>query len=562
MRLAIRQALKDTDGTIAVVTGAWHVPALRRKTPAAEDRALLKGLPKTRVVVTWIPWTDTRLATASGYGAGVISPGWYRHLWQSFAARAGGGQPAGDRAGSWQARAAALLRAEGLQAATASVIEAARLATSLAALRGHAVPGLAEMQDASLAALCHGEPTPLRLIETKLVIGDRVGAVDESVPQMPLQADLARWQRRLRLKPEATAQQAALVLRTETGLAKSTLLHRLDLIKVTWGRLLEAAAGRGTFREVWELTWHPELSVQLAEALVWGTTIEQAAGTAARAFAERSQSTSELAELVRQCLLADLGEAAEHCIGRLQRIAVGESDVRRLMDAVPSLVNVLRYGTARRIPIAALTLLVETLAAEVMAALPHACRQLEEDAAREMRASTTAFDSAVGLIENGHVDAEWIRCLATLCDGRETTPLVAGFAARRLYERSARTPQETAATLSRALSPSVPPKEAGLWLEGFASGAAQVLLHDTVLLGLMDAWLASPGEEDFVELLPVLRRAFSGFDSMQRRRLLQLLAQSEPAAGPPATARHSTRAAFERALPLIETILGLDEHGR
>jgi hypothetical protein len=561
MRLALRQALKDTDGAIAVVTGAWHVPALRRKTPAAEDRALLKGLPRARVTVTWIPWTDTRLAAASGYGAGVISPGWYRHLWQGFQAHGAGGQRGHDLAGSWQARAATLLRAEGLPAATASVIEAARLATSLAALRGYAVPGLAEMQDASLAALCHGEPTPLRLIETRLVIGDRVGEVDDSVPQMPLQADLARWQRRLRLKPEATAQPAALDLRTETGLAKSTLLHRLDLIKVPWGRLVEAAAGRGTFREVWELAWHPELSVQLAEALVWGTTIEQAAGTAAREFAERSQSTSDLATLVRQCLLADLPDAAEHCIGRLQKVAVGEADVRRLMDAVPPLVHVLRYGTARKVPEAALTLLVETLAAEVMAGLPHACRQLDDEAAGAMYASVAAFDNAASLIENAHIDAEWKRCLATLCDGGETVSLIAGFAARRLYERAARTPEETAASLSRAMSPAVPPKQAGAWLEGFASGAAQVLLHDRALLALMDAWLAGPQEEDFIELLPVLRRAFSGFDAMQRRRLLELLAQNPAASTPSAPTMSSSRAAFERALPLLETILGLDEHG-
>src|SRR5262249_56813716 len=44
MRLQIRQALDTTDGDIAVVTGAWHVPALRADRSATADRALLRGL--------------------------------------------------------------------------------------------------------------------------------------------------------------------------------------------------------------------------------------------------------------------------------------------------------------------------------------------------------------------------------------------------------------------------------------------------------------------------------------------------------------------------------------
>ena len=74
MRLAIAAALKETDAAVAVVCGAWHIPALRKKVALADDRARLKGLPKTKVVATWVPWTDTRLASGSGYGAGVESP--------------------------------------------------------------------------------------------------------------------------------------------------------------------------------------------------------------------------------------------------------------------------------------------------------------------------------------------------------------------------------------------------------------------------------------------------------------------------------------------------------
>ena len=55
MRQKIREAQKDGFQRIAVVCGAWHAPALGELPPAKDDAALLKGLPKCKVVATWIP---------------------------------------------------------------------------------------------------------------------------------------------------------------------------------------------------------------------------------------------------------------------------------------------------------------------------------------------------------------------------------------------------------------------------------------------------------------------------------------------------------------------------
>src|SRR6185437_5372588 len=181
------------------------------------------------------------------------------------------------------------------------------------------------------------------------------------IPQMPLAADLVRWQRRTWLVPEALESDVAVDLRSEAGLLKSVLLHRLNIIPVPWGRLVDAQAGRGTFREIWKLAWAPEFSVRLAEALVYGPTIALAAAAAAVAQAAKSTVIAELTELVRRCLLADLPEAAQTCIARLQAAAVNAADMVGLAEAVPPLVSVLRYGTAREIPEAAVSALTRTL---------------------------------------------------------------------------------------------------------------------------------------------------------------------------------------------------------
>src|SRR5262245_47056547 len=80
MRGVLRTANKEF-ARVAVVCGAWHVPALTAPLPpATKDSQLLRGLPKTKVLMTWVPWTHGRLASWRGYRAGVSSPGWYHHL--------------------------------------------------------------------------------------------------------------------------------------------------------------------------------------------------------------------------------------------------------------------------------------------------------------------------------------------------------------------------------------------------------------------------------------------------------------------------------------------------
>ena len=226
MRLEIGKAAKETDGAIAVVCGAWHVPALRAKSAVTADRALLRAAPKQKIAATWAPWTSPRLAFASGYGAGVAAPGWCAHIWQ---------RPRAEITTSWLARIALALRADGHLVSTASLIEAERLAIGLAALRQRPAPGFEELREAAIACLCFGEKLLWETVARGLLIGAEVGQIPDNVPLAPLLEDLQREQKRVRLKPEALERELAVDLRSESGLDRSTLLHRLTLLGVPWG---------------------------------------------------------------------------------------------------------------------------------------------------------------------------------------------------------------------------------------------------------------------------------------------------------------------------------------
>ncbi|MER5888407.1 DUF5682 family protein [Streptomyces sp. NPDC001941] len=559
MRLQLRAAVKEFDGRVAVVCGAWHVPALAARVTLAADRALLKGLPKARTEATWVPWTHRRLARRSGYGAGVDSPGWYGHLFT-----------APDRpVERWMTRVAGLLREEGRLVSPAHVIEAVRLAETLAALRGRPLAGLGETTDAVRAVFCDGSDVPLDLVRDRLVVGDVLGRVPDAAPAVPLQRDLARLQRSLRLKPEAAERELALDLRKETDAARSRLLHRLRLLGVGWGAPAAGRGSTGTFRETWRLRWRPELHVRVAEAGVWGTTVLSAATARAEARAVAADTLAEVTGLAEDCLLAGLTEALPVVMRALADRAALDADVGHLAQALPALARSLRYGDVRGTDTAALGGVAAGLAERICVGLPPACVRLDADGAAEMRTHLDGVHTAIGLLPGGAVPAgRWGGVLRALAVRDAVAAGIRGRAARLLLDDGRLGEDEAARLMGLALSPAVPPAEAAEWIDGFvggASGGGMLLVHDERLLGLLDGWLAGVPADAFAGVLPLLRRTFSAYEPGVRRTLGELVRRGPAGAGGRPAGREPGAPGFgpgldrERAdavLPVLRLLLG------
>src|SRR5215831_17632226 len=525
MRQTIRTATQEGFKRIAVVCGAWHAPALTidaGNTPSAkDDEELLKGLPKVKTQATWTPWTYGRLSYRSGYGAGVESPGWYHHLWTSRDS-----VPI-----RWMARVARLLREEDLDVSSAHVIEAVRLAETLAALRDRPLPGLSELNEATQSVFCFGNDLPLQLIHEKLIVGETLGSVPEETPLAPLQQDLAREQKRLRLPAEALERALDLDLRKPNDLDRSRLLHRLLLLGVRWGET-QHAGGKGTFHEIWRLRWQPEFVVTLIEAGVWGNTIVEASTAFARDAADRANELPSLTNLLDQSLLADLPVAVSHVMSRLQAEAAVASDIAHLMDALPPLANVQRYGNVRG-----------------------------TDAAM-MFERIVSVNAAIGLLQNEERLVVWRGAMKRLADQRGLHGLVAGRCCRLLVDAGAIAADEAARRLSLALSTANEPAQAASWIEGFLKGSGLLLLHDETLWRTLDEWVTELPNDGFTALAPLLRRTFSTFTSPERRRIGER-ARRGMAGVSRAAVSHQTRVEdfdktrAESVLPLAAQLLGL-----
>ncbi|WP_067534753.1 DUF5682 family protein [Nocardia crassostreae] len=549
MRQVMRKALKDGAQRLAVVCGAWHAPALEGPLgPATADTRLLKGLPKGKATLTWVPWTHSRLASSSGYGAGITSPGWYHHLFTQT------DQPITR----WLTKVAGMLRQHDLPVSSAHIIESVRLAETLAILRERPLAGLSEVTEATRAVLCDGDETMLRLVSTELVVGEAMGAVPDGTPTVPLEADLRAQIKTLRLKQQVLEKHLDLDLRTDGGVARSRLLHRLRLLGIDWGRLTDGQVrNTGTFRETWTLQWRPELAVAVVEAARWGTTLRTAAeAKILDLVAAPDAKVGQVAAALESVLLADLGGATDGLIARLESVAALDHDVTHLLAALPGVLRTLRYGDVRGTDTAALTRVADSLLVRGCAGLPGAVTGLDGDAAAELRALIDAVHQALSARNDEWATATWQSALQGLADRDDVHGGLSGRAVGLLCDAERIGAEESARRLSAALSVGRTAADKAAWIDGFLGGRGLLLVHDRNLLSLIDTWLCALDEPQFVITLPLLRRTFGAFESGERQAIGQAVRHGAPAASAPATTEYDIPRG-EIALRAAAEILGM-----
>jgi hypothetical protein len=508
MRKMIREAEKEMYTTIAVICGAWHAPALVKMPKQKEDNDLLKGLSKVKVECTWIPWTYSRLSYYSGYGAGIHSPGWYEHIWH---------YPKDDGT-RWLSKVANLFRQKGMDTSVAHVIEAVRLSQTLASLRGLSKAGLEELNEATWSVLCSGEDILMNLIYAELIVSNKIGEVPVDIPKPPLQVDIEKTQKSLRLPATADHKDYTLDLRKETDLARSIFLHRLRLLGIKWGEH-SAVSGKGTFKEQWRLQWDPSFSIDIIERGSWGNTVEEAANKYIIHKAEESKSLLNGCKFLQEALPAELHVAVEVLVRQINNLSATSGDVVQLMEAIPPLVNVAHYGNVRNTDAEMVLNIVSGLVARVCIGLPNAVSGIDEESAQKLLELIQFVNDAIILLQNESLITDWRNALGKVAFDQHAAHVLSGYSTRLLTDQKIIEGEELIKAFHYRMSSANPPDASASWLEGFLKGSGSILLIDADLWNLVNQWVAQLDIESFTNVLPLLRRTFSNFTTSERRKL-------------------------------------------
>ena len=268
--------------------------------------------------------------------------------------------------------------------------------------------------------------------------------------------------------------------------------------------------------------------MQLVEHQVHGTSIELASARLTLLKLKAENRLASLAELILTTLEAQLPSTAAFGINRLAERAAHGSECIELLDALPPLVDISRYGTSRDMTLSHLVELVEQLAVQAALALPFAVRNLNDEESQRFQQAILLGHRQLELAQCPSAIMEtWWQALDSICHDDGCDSGARGVSARLLYQAERQSSEQIHTLLQKLLSPSLPLARSKGFFEGFFANASEQLLYDANLRQLTNNWLIALDEQSFIESLPLLRRVFGSLDAMERRRLLDNMLQGD-----------------------------------
>lgn len=300
--------------------------------------------------------------------------------------------------------------------------------------------------------------------------------------------------------------------------------------------------------------------MHIIEQAIWGNTLEEASQKYITHLMTEIEHIPELTRLLSRVIPANLPGLVDLMTRRLDRLSAASSDIVEMMEAVPDLVNIVRYGDVRGLDFSQVGNMLRAMIARILAGGLLVCVNIDEEAAANLLDKLVATDYAVNTLNDDELNTMWYEFINQIRRTANAHPLLSGYATRLLYDKGKVSQDETQTTLSFYSSVGNAPSDMAYWFEGFLHASGSVLLLNDNLWLLVNSWICGLQEESFRELLPILRRTFSDFSSAERRKLGEKAKRFETNGVSIRQAQDETIDDQEAAkvIPLLSNLLGIE----
>lgn len=522
MRKVIYECEKEVPTEkICVITGAFHTAGIKDIPFTHEDKKLTDKLPSVKAKATLMPYSYYRLSSRSGYGAGSKAPAYFELLWKS---RIQG--VIGSSANRYLSMIAAYQRENGYAASTAEVIEAKRLADTLAAMRGGRYPNMTDLRDAAVTCIGHGSFGEISLACADTEIGTKIGSLPEGTVCTSVQEDFTRQLKELKLEKyrKAAAENIDLDLRenlrvkTEKSafldLNRSFFLHRLRILGICFVEAQPRSQDNATWAERWRLQWTPESEIEIVEASLKGDTIKLAAEYELNFKLYEADTVNAAAMILSDAFDGGLTDCISTAISAIQKQTADCSSAEDTGKTIGTLSTIVRFGSIRRIGTEPIYPLMEKLYLRFCLCLPSAV-VCDRNGAELLITSMAAVNDAC--LAHEFLDTDrFITLLSDIADNNFANPLLSGYSTALLTERGKISSEKLSELINRRLSAGTPPGEAALWFEGLARRNRRSLISRLSVWEKLCDFVSGLDNEEFKPVLVALRRTFSDFSPAEK----------------------------------------------
>lgn len=530
MRGVLRQQGADAGRRVAMLLGAFHIPAmLDESLPAADEVASALGS-AAEEAMSLVPYTFKLLDERSGYPSGIRDPQWQQSVYESCL------DPERVRAAAAEHLVAVCraLREAGHPAGPGEAQQALRFALDLASLRALYAPARGELVEAVQAVLGHGDSIGRgralgRAMEAALV-GERIGQLAPGTPVSGLRVAVQALLTELRLPgPGSSGREVRLdPLRSPLDRRREVTLRRLAACGVPYAEQREIAApgGLAPLTTVWRAAWTPSTEAHLNVLSARGLSLRQATESVLR---QTLRDQRDAGGPTADETLAGLHTAAE--CGATDVLAERLADVTRVVISTASLSELIHAAE-----------LTDRIAAGHVPGTPAEEAGVPADlGARIDAAALNHLDGLTGSRDLADARALTSFVLRAAESGsaprvdralrrleREGAPLISGAAGACLVLTGASTVERLGVRVAGWIDTATHRGARSALrerLRGMFAAAEPLMNAGPYILEALVSCVAAQSDREFLDRLPALRGGFRDVAAGERDRILRAVEQ-------------------------------------
>lgn len=526
-----REAVPEQD-TILVVTGGFHTPALKALLAENADMRNIDKVPEKDQGVYLMPYSMEAADALNGYASGMPFPGFYQKIWEALEAGNADAPYSGVVLDMIVSSGKETRRKEGYLS-TYDEICACSMAEGLAGLRGKQEPGAYELMDAVLSSFVKGEynlasDTPMRILRKRMT-GKKAGKLCPQADVPPVIHDFEAQCRKFKLKTGST-------LESETTLSifsspkhrqASMFFHRMTFLGTAFARKvkgpnLQLKRDKNLMREIWKYKWNAQVNSALIDVSVYGGTIEEAAAGIVKERLVKEMGAKEGAVLLTHVFEMGLKEQLQPVYERVHELMLQDTDFYSLAEALRSLLmmeelgelygSLMEFGALIRIGSRKLISLLPSMTRikdEDLTACMNALKLLYQITGRDGSEREAYFEALIRMIRDSQIHAGLNGCIHGMLygSGRETAVEVEMVCRGYLTG----TGEQLLGTAQ--------------FFKGLFYAARDLVFIGDAFLKMLDTFFGQVTAEEFMELLPELRMAFTYFTPRETDKIAGMAAE-------------------------------------
>lgn len=402
----------------------------------------------------------------------------------------------------------------------ADVTSAKTLMSGLASLRGSRECGMYELFDGVTSTFIKGEKTvssslPLDILR-QLATGKEVGFIGDKTHVPPLITDFEEQCRKFRLKIKDVMPNNVEVplFTTQKGMELSRFLHRMDFLGTEFATMkkgpdLHNNKGRSRVREEWRYKRTPNVDASLIDHTTDGFTIEEACCTMSAKILHDEMRCESAARVAVDCFLMGI-RLQKTELDLIDEILTADGDFfsvgkgLRYFETLYSLQELYGFTDVSSLDY------IRQCFEKLIISLP-SMANVSPERADELISIMKSMYSITGSVLTSELPV-FEQALITMAQSADKEPSVYGAVSGLLYavDSSRRTDAETA--MRGYLMGSLEIKKKGAeFLKGLFCTARDIILSDDSFLQMTDSLITEMDYNDFLEILPSMKLAFSYF---------------------------------------------------